>query len=543
VSEQYRPLSRGLVIADRYEIEKYLGESLLGPTYVVKNINTNKLLALKFIRSDYKESDELRDVQELLKRARRVQHDHVVRYGNVGTYQEEIFFTQEYFPSVNLRQLILDYEAEEKLFAIKEACQIASKVLEALSAIHEQGIYHTNIKPENILIRHRRDDKTGRMVREIKITDIMAASILGDGSIAPSPYRAPECRPEYGMMSRGPQADVYSVGNILYELLIGKPATGTYLSPSQLRDDLGSAIDSIIDIALSPTPTDRYDDPRSMLKSIQLSFSEVFRDEGGPKLDHRLILAVTGFLIVVVLAVFSYVLLLAPAELELSDLEKDTDLRQVVSVKAEKLWPSEEKWKILSDKHPEMVYIPAGPSLLGPLNQEFSFGLARPGQPVATEVEVDAFYIDRFEFPNVKEDKDGNPIPPITGQNHDQATELCEKLGKRLCSSYEWEKSCKGPGNKIYSYGDSYDPDLCKDSDDYLLGANETCSSGYGVFGLSGGPREWTSTPSPGSSSRRLIKGGEMVNVERGFRCSFQTDDLMGYADDQTSFRCCLDAE
>ena len=55
-------IERGTIIADRYEIEKYLGESLLGPTYVVKTINNKKLLALKFIRKKYKRVEDEEEV-------------------------------------------------------------------------------------------------------------------------------------------------------------------------------------------------------------------------------------------------------------------------------------------------------------------------------------------------------------------------------------------------------------------------------------------------------------------------------------------------
>ena len=90
-------LPRGTLIAKgRYEIEKYLGESLLGPTYVVKNISTQKLLALKFVRKDYRNADEesLREVQALIKKARKIDHPYVVKYGNAGSYDNQIFFTQ-----------------------------------------------------------------------------------------------------------------------------------------------------------------------------------------------------------------------------------------------------------------------------------------------------------------------------------------------------------------------------------------------------------------------------------------------------------------
>ena len=149
-SEQYKPLIRGTVITKRYEVEKYLGESLLGPTYVVKNRETQKLIALKFIRAEYKSVAEIDDVKSLLKKARKVKHPNVVQYGNVGEANGMIFFTQEYFPSVNLRQLMIDYKADEKEFSVNESFQLVSKILEALQAIHAQGLFHTNVKPENI---------------------------------------------------------------------------------------------------------------------------------------------------------------------------------------------------------------------------------------------------------------------------------------------------------------------------------------------------------------------------------------------------------
>ena len=65
-----------------------------------------------------------------------------MRYGKVGEFQGMVFFTQEYFPSKNLRQEMLDKEHNET-FSIADVVEIASEVLQALSAIHESEIYHT----------------------------------------------------------------------------------------------------------------------------------------------------------------------------------------------------------------------------------------------------------------------------------------------------------------------------------------------------------------------------------------------------------------
>ncbi|MBM75902.1 MAG: hypothetical protein CMK59_10920 [Proteobacteria bacterium] len=560
-------LPRGTLIAKgRYEIEKYLGESLLGPTYVVKNISTQKLLALKFVRKDYRNADEesLREVQELIKKARKIDHPYVVKYGNAGSYDKQIFFTQEYFPSVNLRQLILEYNSDERLFSIKEACQMAVKVLEALSALQEQGIIHTNIKPENILIQIKTNPQTGALSRNVKITDIIAASILGDDNIAPSPYRAPECRPEYQMMMvRGKEADVYSVGNILYELLVGHPATGTYLSPSQCRDGLNSNIDSIVDIALSPTPKDRYDTPQDMLLAIKNSFSESLHEEEVQPESQSLFYAIIALTVAVLFVGTVFILKGQNSNSEKQAVEHDFALRNSVMQEAKLKYPQAQILKKLQDDGAiqRMVYIPEGPVLIGNQEQEFQLGLAQAGDDKARKVDINAFYIDRYEYPNVAATtSDGQQIKPTSGVTFSQAKKLCKEQGKRLCTSYEWEKACRGLENYIYSYGDNYQASNCKNAYEYTLGGseNEKCRGSYAVFGMSGGPREWTSTPSPSNSKRRIIRGGDLVNSTRSInvgtvkvehapslRCSFSTDGRTnyGFGDTSLSFRCCVDVD
>ena len=134
IFEQYRPLERGTVVANRYEIEKYLGESLIGPTYVVRHVESHKLIAIKFIRSQYATVDDIERVRDLIRQAKKVNHENVVRYGKVGEFRGMVFFTQEYFPSKNLRQEMLDKEARNENFSIADVVEIASEVLQALSA-------------------------------------------------------------------------------------------------------------------------------------------------------------------------------------------------------------------------------------------------------------------------------------------------------------------------------------------------------------------------------------------------------------------------
>lgn len=552
-SEQYRPLDRGTVIASRYEVEKYLGESLIGPTYVVRHVENHKLIALKFVRHEFAQPDDIERVRKIIKDAKAVNHPNVVRYGKVGEFRGQVFFTQEYFPSKNLRQEMLDKEARNEPFSIREVTEIASEVLQALIAINTAGICHTNLKPENILIRYKTTDQGAKMHREIKIADVVAVAIIGDANIAETPYRAPECWAG-GLQFRGTESDVYSMGNILYELLIGKPASGTYLSPTQLRDDLPEEVDTIIDIALSPNPSDRYKSPEVMLDNIRTYFSEELVADAGPVEKDRtpMYLGIVAFIVVLV-AIVGFLNRPDGSAKNQDWLMEEREKRDGIIQEMQSIIDTlgEAGLKEKQEMHPGMVYVPKGPVLIGALKREFEFSvsgekitLAADGEHASVVKELEGFYIDRFEYPNPDTFVMGEEYKPEVGFTQKQAQATCEKFGKRLCTAAEWEKSCKGIENYVYSYGDSLDEEVCSYSQ-YRLGKDQDCKSSYGVYGMSAGPREWTST-SGASGNRFLTKGGAVRGIghnERSYRCAYQSDEYEGYSDKALSFRCCLSEE
>ena len=542
-------LSRGNVIAGTYEIEQKLGAGLLGATYLARNVKTRQPVALKLIKPSLVPSErDLERLDRAFKAAQKIRHDGVVRYLEMGKHEGSAWFTMEYFESQDLREVMNEYQKEQKPFTIQEACQIAIRILEATDAIHKQGIIHKNLKPENVLVQSKKiGPGGGKIVRTIKITDVGIAdivnpSIFAEGYVARDemPYLAPELTAfsEPGT----PPSDIYSVGVLLYELLVGQTPRGTYLAPTQLRGDLPEHIDDIVEVAMDANADGRYPTCQDMLNDIQSSFSGDIFDKQ-IRIGFRNVLAGVSVLIAILVL---YTVYIAKFQEKVDPMEvaraQDDQIRRMLA--SSNPPPDQATIDAMTAAHREMLYIPGGTFAMGRLHQE-GLETAFQSEPLAQVEKVDAFYIDRFEFPNTLKDPDGNPVKPAAKVTWKQADEACTKLNKRLCTEQEWEKACKGPANSIYSYGDTFDHEMCGGGPNapYHLGERESCVSGYGVYDLSGGLREWTATQHGPKKNRAVVKGGLKTNNERGSRCAFSVDESTTYADGTLAFRCCLDVD
>jgi serine/threonine protein kinase len=545
--ENLLALRRGDVIGHKYEIEELLGGGLLGTTYLAKQLSTGKHLVLKFFHNRLVRNPKDRErLDQAFRKTRSIKHEGLVAFGELGDHGDTVYLTQEYAKGQSLRQLLDEYAVEKKPFSLQEACQIVIKILDAVSALHEADCFHRNLKPENIMVLTKPAGPGDKVVRTIKVTDaglseILNPTLFADGyvDVTKAGYIAPEMS---GFDNSGTAAcDVYSVGVMLYELLVGQPPRGTYLSPTQLRGDLPDHIDDIVEVAIAGDALDRYPSARDMMNDIQQSFQGLILTERTRTSLKSFMIGLAVALPVIGLAGL-YVSQLDPGETKASAqaqaADKDRVLRNEVEDRSRQL--SEAELIQMNATHPDMLYIAPGPFIMGRLNQE-------PGhsaEALAQVTDVYGYYIDRYEFPNRTRDAEGNSVRPVAKVTWKEASRACKKVGKRLCTEMEWEKACKGPMNFIYSYGDEFDLEMCGKgvTDPHALGAkaNQYCVSGYSVADMSGNLREWTSSVAGKKAGRRVVKGGHRSNSQRGSRCAFSKDERATYGDTTLGFRCCL---
>lgn len=199
-------------IAERYRVLKTLGRGGMGTVFLVEDLKLKKeRVALKELHSDHlkdpiQKERFIKEVQLM----RQVNHPNVIRTFEVFNSNTSAFFTMEY-----LEGRPLDYFLDETEFPATQIPDLLKQVSSGLSAIHQSGVVHRDLKPGNILVQ-----RDGRA----KITDFGVArtrdsNLTAHNEIIGSPnYVAPEI---WLGKEITPASDLYSLGIILYELLTG----------------------------------------------------------------------------------------------------------------------------------------------------------------------------------------------------------------------------------------------------------------------------------------------------------------------------------
>ena len=207
-------LEPGQLLGQRYEVLQILGEGGMGAVYKARDIELNRMVALKVIRPDLATNQAIIDrfKQELLL-ATQVTHKNVIRIYDLSEADGMKFITMEYVEGEDLRGLM---QKKGKL-PPEEAVEIMQQICRALEAAHSAGIIHRDLKPQNIM-----RDKTGRIL----VMDFgLARTLEGDGMtqtgalVGTMDYMSPEQALGKDLDQR---SDVFALGLIFYELLTGK---------------------------------------------------------------------------------------------------------------------------------------------------------------------------------------------------------------------------------------------------------------------------------------------------------------------------------
>ena len=289
------------ILGNRYEIIRKIGDGGMAFVYEAKDRLLNRTVALKVLRPEFVDDDEfLTKFKREAEAVASLSHPNIVNVYDVGEDGKVHYIVMEFVDGKNLKEIIQD----EGILDEYTALDITKQIAMALSAAHKKGIIHRDIKPHNILISNE-----GRVV---KVADFGIAKAVSNstmtniGSIIGSVhYFSPEQAKGKFVTNN---ADLYSLGIVLYEMLIGKvPFRGDSpisIALQHINDDIDFTSEEKVRIPQSVRTTikkltekssaDRYQTAEELIedieyieKNIDLDFIKEYDDFATKKIDEK----------------------------------------------------------------------------------------------------------------------------------------------------------------------------------------------------------------------------------------------------------------
>lgn len=497
----------------RYHILEQLGEGGMATVYKARDLNLDRDVAVKVIRTDIFGSSIL---ERMLKRFQRegrtlgkLTHPNIVPILDFGEHGGAPFLVMPYLPGGTLKQKL------KGQIPYRDAVKMLIPVAQALAHAHQQGIIHRDVKPANILLT-----RTGElMLSDFGIAKIIDSEETRDLTSTGVGIGTPEyMAPEQGMGQADERADLYALGIVLYEMITGripfrantpmavllKKREEPLPRPKQFTPDLPQAMENLLIKALAREPSQRYQTAQEFLNALE----RLTRDESVtvemPRLKKNTLnwiaAGIGGFVFLVLCGVglFAMSRLIGidsrPTEPIIVESPNIPISSQVANPTAQKDIPtyfvptttqpvvfteSPTLIPVIPTSNPNeisdvygisMRYIPAG---------TFSMGSDRgeaDERPVHV-VDLPAFYMDKYEVTNIlyKACVDAGQCQspqldsairshyygnsefndyPVIVVSWSAAKTYCEWRGARLPSEAEWEKAARGTDGRTYPWGE-----------------------------------------------------------------------------------------
>ena len=263
-------------LADRYRIERELGQGGMATVYLAHDLKHDRLVAVKVLKPELAAVLGAERFVVEIKTTASMSHPHILPLFDSGTADGFLFYVMPYIEGETLR----DQLNRETQLGIDEAVRIAREVLDALQYAHSRGVIHRDIKPENILMQGGRP-----MIADFGIALAVSAAAGGRMtetglSLGTPHYMSPEqATAEKEITAR---ADLYSLASVLYEMLTGEPPhtgssaqqiimkiiTEPAASVTKYRKSIPANVASAVAKALEKLPADRFQNAKAFGEAL-----------------------------------------------------------------------------------------------------------------------------------------------------------------------------------------------------------------------------------------------------------------------------------
>jgi eukaryotic-like serine/threonine-protein kinase len=212
------PLSRlSAALGDRYHLERELGRGGMATVYLAHDLKHDRQVALKVLRPDLAAVIGADRFLKEIKVTANLQHPHILGLIDSGAVDGLLYYVMPYVEGESLR----DRLTVEKQLSVDDAVRITREVAGALDYAHRHHVIHRDIKPENILL-HEGQALVADFGIALAVSAAGGARMTETGMSLGTPhYMAPE--QAMGEREITARSDVYALGCVLYEMLVGEP--------------------------------------------------------------------------------------------------------------------------------------------------------------------------------------------------------------------------------------------------------------------------------------------------------------------------------
>lgn len=264
----------GKMLDGRYEIIELIGSGGMANVYKAKCHRLNRMVAVKILKSDMAENEEIRRrFRDESRAVAQLSHANIVSVYDVSSSGDTEYIVMELIDGITLKQ----YMERRGQMDWRESLHFIIQIMRALEHAHSRGIIHRDIKPQNIMVL--RDGS-------VKVADFGIACLqnnaqtLTQDALGSVHYISPE-------QARGEhidaRSDIYSAGVVLYEMLTGRlPFEGDTavsvaiqhlssvpLAPSEIREDVPKGLELICMKAMCADINKRYVSATAMLEDLE----------------------------------------------------------------------------------------------------------------------------------------------------------------------------------------------------------------------------------------------------------------------------------
>ena len=559
----------------KYDLHEELGRGGFGAVYRATDTTLGREVALKVLHPQLTtDPDFLEKFRKEARTVAQLESRDIVTIYELGELDGRIFISMQFMSGGSLKEKL----EKEGALSFEETLKIMRQVCEGLQVAHEQGLVHRDIKPANILF----DNKGNAVINDFglakAISNSSVSAMSSMGGVGTPAYRAPELwldhEPSFA-------TDIYSLGCVLYEMMIGKVLfdaktpdgviTQHLVTGPQLTDPLevegAGDIRAVIAGCLMKDPAQRYGKLTTLLAALELPKQNEAR-ETVPDLETK------GC---------------EPAQAKAAQ-ETPLDVSVPIQTRTEDSHLGIGSTRVSEKDGMIMVYVPEGEFLMGSREDD---DLAYEDEKPQHSVYLDAYWIDQTPVTNamfvqflneqgdkgeavkswvqtgiftdgkIKKNKNGWQVEegyadhPVVNVTWHGARAYAKWAGRELPSEAQWEKAARGTDGRTYPWGEGID---CNRANyrgciggTSPVGSFPTGASPYGALDMAGNVWEWVadwynenyystspnSNPSgPNNGEYRVVRGGSWNLNERLARSAHRDLYYPDFAVNVNGFRC-----